>query len=114
MAAAELACVEFAVRDNGPGIRADDCKRIFEPYAQARHGASQVKGGTGLGLAISKDIVTKGHDGTIRVDSVLGRGTAFVIHICFARARAGDGEAAAPAAACDAAELDAVGPTPPR
>ena len=51
------------------------------------------------------------NDGTIRVDSVLGRGTAFVIHICFARARArGDGEAAAPAAACDAAELDAVGP----
>ena len=88
VAAAELACVEFAVRDNGPGIRADDCKRIFEPYAQARHGASQVKGGTGLGLAISKDIVTKGHGGTIRADSVLGRGTAFVVHICFARTRA--------------------------
>ena len=39
--AAELGCDDVAVRDNGPGIRADDGKRIFEPYAQARHGASQ-------------------------------------------------------------------------
>jgi len=76
-------CVEFAVEDNGPGIGQEDQARIFEPYAQARKGPAQVKGGTGLGLAISKDIVTKGHGGTIRVESELEHGTRFVMHVCF-------------------------------
>ncbi len=57
-----------AVRDNGPGIAAEDLPRVFEPYFTTR------RAGSGLGLAITKNIV-EGLGGSVRVSSRPGEGT---------------------------------------
>ncbi len=72
----------LAVRDTGSGIPAEDIPRIFEKFYQA-HGqesASGEGGGAGLGLAIAREIVTA-HGGTIQVESTMGVGTTFQIHL---------------------------------
>lgn len=62
------------VRDNGPGMSEDVRARAFEPYFSTK------KEGTGLGLAIAKRIVND-HNGFIRVQPVLDRGTEFIIEL---------------------------------
>lgn len=66
--------VGFEVTDNGPGIPADACERIFTPFFTMR------KGGTGLGLALVQRVV-QAHQGTVSVNSVLGRGTTFRVEL---------------------------------
>jgi len=77
-----LALVEDAyritVQDNGPGIPADQCERIFEKFHQVSDVQQGKPKGTGLGLAISERIV-RYHGGQIHVESVIGAGTTFVI-----------------------------------
>ena len=63
------------VRDFGAGIQAADLPRIFDPFFTT----GRTEGGTGLGLAVVHNLVTQGLDGTIEVDSVVGKGTAFDI-----------------------------------
>jgi len=64
-----------SVEDTGPGISAAELAMIFEEYKQA--GTEHVnRRGTGLGLAIARRLVLM-HGGIIRVDSELGRGSAF-------------------------------------
>ena len=65
--------VAFSVKDTGPGIPEAMIPHLFERFWQARHAD---KRGVGLGLAIVKGIVDA-HGGTIRVDSILGRGSTF-------------------------------------
>ncbi len=62
------------VEDNGPGIPENLLNRLFEPYFSTR------TDGTGLGLAIVKRIISD-HDGFVRVQSVQGRGTKFIIEL---------------------------------
>ena len=69
--------VEVQVIDNGMGIPADIQKKIFEPFFTTKPTGS----GTGLGLSLSHDIVTKGHGGTITVESQKGEGTTFVVRL---------------------------------
>jgi two-component system nitrogen regulation sensor histidine kinase NtrY len=64
--------VTIRVEDTGPGV--EDVDRIFEP-----HYTTKVKG-TGLGLAIARQIVEE-HGGTIRAESIPGRGTSVRIHL---------------------------------
>ncbi|RIL09563.1 MAG: hypothetical protein DCC75_06205, partial [Proteobacteria bacterium] len=64
----------FEVVDNGPGIKAADRARIFEPYFTTR------KGGTGLGLAIVSSIISD-HQGDVRVYENQPRGTKFIIDL---------------------------------
>lgn len=65
------------VEDTGLGMSPADQARIFEAFEQAGDDAQRV-GGTGLGLPISKRIM-EAFGGSIKVDSVPGRGTTFEI-----------------------------------
>lgn len=69
--------VEVFVRDNGPGIPAEACERVFERFFRVDKARSREQGGTGLGLAIVKHIV-QSHGGTVRVESEPGRGSTFL------------------------------------
>jgi two-component system, chemotaxis family, sensor kinase Cph1 len=60
----------FSIRDNGPGIEAEDLERIFRPFERLKRD----RGGAGLGLAICREIVA-GHGGRIWAESVVGQGT---------------------------------------
>jgi len=64
--------VLISVADTGPGISADEQRRIFQPFI------SKKPGGTGLGLAIAQRIVTA-HGGRIDVESVPEQGSRFTI-----------------------------------
>jgi len=68
------------VTDNGIGIAVGDMDKIFERFYRADHSRSSHTGGSGLGLAIAKDIISI-FDGTITVESSLGTGSTFTIHI---------------------------------
>jgi signal transduction histidine kinase/PAS domain-containing protein len=71
---ADRRAVRLIVQDNGPGIAAEHIPHIFDPfYSTRRH-----EGGMGLGLSIVYAIVTD-HQGTIRLQTAPGQGTAFVI-----------------------------------
>jgi signal transduction histidine kinase len=69
--------VEIRVSDNGGGIPDEIKARIFEPFFTTKPTGE----GTGLGLSMSYDIVTKGHGGTITVETDEGIGTTFVIRL---------------------------------
>jgi signal transduction histidine kinase/CHASE3 domain sensor protein len=72
--------VELRVSDTGIGIPQDEIPHLFERFFRARNARSAVIPGTGLGLSIVADIVAR-HHGEIDVQSTLGMGTSFLIHL---------------------------------
>ena len=68
------------VTDTGPGIPAEELKRVFEQFHQIDNSNTKAKGGTGLGLAIAKQIVEM-HGGRIWVESTLGKGATFQMEL---------------------------------
>ncbi|MDX1925752.1 MAG: ATP-binding protein [Pirellulaceae bacterium] len=73
--------VVLTIRDSGTGISADVLPRIFDPYFTTKSGPDATgKGGTGIGLASCKEIIDL-HQGRIRVESSVGKGTAFIIRL---------------------------------
>lgn len=73
--------IAIIVRDNGSGIDPNILPKIFEPYFTTKTGPDSTgKGGTGVGLSTCKQIVDA-HRGRIRVESSLGKGTAFTIRL---------------------------------
>lgn len=69
--------VQITVKDNGGGIHPEDLHHIFKRFYRSRF--SKDTQGVGLGLPLAKAIV-EAHDGTIEVDSELGRGTTFILN----------------------------------
>ncbi|KTD85897.1 ATP-binding protein [Paenibacillus etheri] len=69
--------VEVRVADSGIGIAPDMQKRIFMAFEQVDEAEIHSHGGTGLGLSITKKLVEL-HGGSIRVDSVAGKGSVFI------------------------------------
>ncbi|MGI8982740.1 MAG: sensor histidine kinase [Pirellulaceae bacterium] len=73
--------VDLTVRDTGSGIPADKLPRIFDRFYTTKKGPDESgKGGTGLGLSTCKSIIDA-HRGRIRVESTVGKGTAFIIKL---------------------------------
>ena len=69
--------IEIRVADNGTGISAAVQQKIFQPFFTTKPTGE----GTGLGLSLSYDIVTKGHGGTLLVESQEGQGTEFIVQL---------------------------------
>ena len=69
--------VEIRVRDNGVGIPAESCEKLFQPFFTTKPTGE----GTGLGLSISYEIITQQHGGTITVDSEVGEFTQFTVRL---------------------------------
>jgi PAS domain S-box-containing protein len=67
--------VRISVRDNGPGIPADELGSIFSPFYRSERSAS-IQRGAGLGLAICKRIVER-HGGSIWAENAIAGGAVF-------------------------------------
>ncbi len=67
--------VEIRVSDTGVGIPEEMREKIFDPFFTTKEPGK----GTGQGLAISYTIITKKHEGTISVQSEIGKGTTFIV-----------------------------------
>lgn len=73
--------VDLMIRDAGSGIPADKLPRIFDRYYSTKSGPdASGKGGTGLGLSLCRDVI-EAHQGRIRVESTVGKGTAFTLKL---------------------------------
>ena len=70
----------ISVKDSGCGIPAEHLPRLFERFYRVDKARSRNLGGTGLGLAIVKHIV-QAHQGTVSVESTVGKGSVFTIHL---------------------------------
>lgn len=70
------------IKDTGIGMSPEFLQHLFEPFAQEKIDARSVYHGTGLGMAITKALVDK-MQGTIAVESEVGRGTVFTVSIPF-------------------------------
>ena len=66
----------FAVRDDGPGIAADELERIGERFFRGGDPNSRATGGLGLGLALSSEILRR-HGTELTISSAPGQGAAF-------------------------------------
>jgi PAS domain S-box-containing protein len=72
----------LTVSDTGPGITSDMMQRMFKPFEQADNSIARRFGGAGLGLSICKKLVEL-MQGSIHVDSQLGRGSHFMVELPF-------------------------------
>lgn len=69
----------LVVRDQGPGVPADQRERVFEPFYRLP-GASEREGGVGLGLALVKSIAQQ-HGGWVRCEAAPQGGAQFVVFL---------------------------------
>ena len=67
----------IAIKDNGTGMTEDVKAKIFQPFFTTKPTGQ----GTGLGLSLAYDIITKGHGGTLEVESKEGEGTTFIVKL---------------------------------
>jgi len=72
--------VVISVSDHGPGISREHVARLFERFYRVDKARSRDLGGTGLGLAIVKHIA-QAQGGSVSVDSTVGKGSTFRIHL---------------------------------
>jgi signal transduction histidine kinase len=103
--------VDLVVRDTGEGISPEKLRRIFDPFYSTKKGPDDSgKGGAGLGLSSCRNII-EAHRGRIRVESTVGKGTAFTLKLPVARKQ----PAPARPAIAEAARADLANrPTPTR
>ena len=70
----------LSFEDNGPGIPAHECERVFEPFFRGRAALERRMQGSGLGLHLVRRLVSA-HGGRIDLLSAAGRGATFLIHL---------------------------------
>ena len=76
----ETGDVIIFVKDQGQGIPEEEIDKLFKPFADISVEATAGEKSTGLGLAIAQKIV-EAHGGEIRVESKVGEGSTFFVHI---------------------------------
>ncbi|HMO32675.1 MAG TPA: tetratricopeptide repeat protein [Lacibacter sp.] len=69
--------ITITIADNGTGIPRAVIDKIFQPFFTTKPTGQ----GTGLGLSLSYDIVTKGHSGSMQVETKEKEGTTFIVHL---------------------------------
>jgi signal transduction histidine kinase len=69
--------VEVRVRDNGLGMPAAVAAQAFQPFFTTKPPGD----GTGLGLSLAHDIITKGHHGTLTLETQEGEFAEFTVRI---------------------------------
>ena len=72
--------IEVRIADTGCGIPPERLRLIFEPFYTTKEPDENGHGGTGLGLSVCRQIVEH-HNGRIRVESVVGKGSTFTIKL---------------------------------
>ena len=72
--------LEITISDNGPGIRREELKHVFEKFYRGKESKERVIKGLGLGLYYVKQI-TEAHGGTLGAKSTPGKGADFIIQI---------------------------------
>jgi PAS domain S-box-containing protein len=80
----------LSVRDSGIGIAATDLPRLFREFEQLETGPGRHFGGSGLGLSLTKKLVDL-LGGSIEVESEVGAGTTFSVHLPLAMTTGPDG-----------------------
>jgi two-component system phosphate regulon sensor histidine kinase PhoR len=99
-----------AVKDDGEGIPREALPRLTERFYRVDVKRSRERGGTGLGLAIVKHIVHR-HDGRLAIDSVVGEGSTFTVHLpALAEKPNENTDPASPAAGGPAGEVPVAAP----
>ena len=76
----KLLKILISIEDNGCGIKKEHLPNIFERFYRIDKSRSRETGGIGLGLSISK-LIGEIHGGYITVESVFGKGSAFILHL---------------------------------
>jgi signal transduction histidine kinase len=71
---------EVAVIDSGVGIPPDRLRLIFEPFYSTKEPDENGHGGSGLGLSVCRQIIEQ-HQGRIRVESMPGKGSKFIVKL---------------------------------
>ncbi len=78
MESSDISFAELRVKDDGIGISADDREKIFQRFYQA----DKSRSGEGFGMGLSMvDEIVRFHDGSISVESELGKGSEFIVRI---------------------------------
>jgi signal transduction histidine kinase len=72
--------VELSVADTGMGIPPERLRLIFEPFYTTKEPDAHGHGGTGLGLSVCRQIIEQ-HQGRIRVESLVGKGSTFTVKL---------------------------------
>ena len=90
-AEAEANGLRIWVRDDGTGIAAENCDRLFQPYFTTK------QHGTGLGLFMARKLLAE-HGGTIECESAAGAGTTFTVRLPAVQEERTDTHRALPAA----------------
>lgn len=75
--------VQFSVSDTGVGLSEEDCRRVFEKFYRV-HKDSNMAPGTGLGLPLARHIVEDVHGGRLTLESAVGEGSTFCVHLPWA------------------------------